>query len=150
MARKQAIEQGTWRWPPYRRCEKKQRQTHRSTELSPTENRSRWKVLVMSRCDARWDKSCGIVLGVLFWLWSFFALFRCFLSMRNANLAGGFVVFWFWCFLLCLCDPICRFAGGTAVFHAEFFNSFACLSPRQNRVSERYRPQQRKKGTTPA
>ena len=38
------------------------------------------------------------------------------------------VVFWFWCFLLCLCDPICRFPDETTVFHAEFFNSFACLS----------------------
>ena len=38
------------------------------------------------------------------------------------------VVFWFWCFLLCLCDPICQFPDETTVFHAEFFNSFACLS----------------------
>ena len=38
------------------------------------------------------------------------------------------VVFWFWCFLLCLCDPICQVPDETTVFHAEFFNSFACLS----------------------
>ena len=39
------------------------------------------------------------------------------------------VVFWFWCFLLCLCDPICHVPDDeTTVFHAESFNSLACLS----------------------
>ena len=49
------------------------------------------------------------------------------------------IVFWFWCFLLCLCDPICRFPDETSVFHAEFF-SFVCLLNPNVRTRKSPRP----------
>ena len=74
-----------------------------------------------------WEILC-FCSGCFVWaLAPFFVLLRCFLSMAKRKSGRGICVssFGFGAFC-CACDPICRFPDETSVFHAEFFDSFAC------------------------
>ena len=98
------------------------------------------KILISSQCmflmtrsdipPVSLGKSC-VVLGGLLGLWPrFFVFLRCFLLMAKRKSGRGICVSSFGFGAFC-CACVIRFAvfpDETTVFHAKFFNSFACLS----------------------